>query len=362
MDMFERDNLHYNFRKIDGYNKPINIVISAREAAKSTSAVLDKIYYPFKKTGAKVLYLVRYPIEINEALVETIQDTIINKFTDDNVHITYNRSAMRQGGVLDLKINGVVFCRILAVSIPLRRIKQALLKDIGCIIFDEFIVNPRKNEKYCKGEAFAIAEIYTTYKRERLDKGRPLKMYFLGNPYSLYNPIFVWLGIKPSKLKFGQILVGDNYVVEWYALLPELKAKILADNPLYEFDEEYKEYAFEGQPINDENIKLATMPNDYHLRFVFKIEGKYIGIFQNNYWQDHEDIYYCKYMTKEEISRRRVAYCFDFADMVDGCSLFSREEKNRFNKFKIAMRKRLVAFESIDCYYLIEEIYNNLWV
>ena len=109
-------------------------------------------------------------------------------------------------------------------------------------------------------------------------------MYFLGKPYSLYNPIFVWLGIKPSKLKFGQILVGDNYVVEWYALLPELKAKILADNPLYEFDEEYKEYAFEGQPINDENIKTAPMPNDYHLRFVFKIEGKYIGIFQNNYW------------------------------------------------------------------------------
>ena len=42
--------------------------------------------------------------------------------------------------------------RVLALSIPLRRIKQALLKDIGVIIFDEFIINPRKAEKYLKGE------------------------------------------------------------------------------------------------------------------------------------------------------------------------------------------------------------------
>lgn len=354
-----RDNIHYNFRRIDGYKKPINIVISGREASKSTSVILDKCYYPFKKKGTTTLYLVRNVVEINEALILSIQDNIINKFTDDNVKFEFNKGAFRDG-IVDIKINGKLFMRILALSIPLRRIKQALLKDIGVIVFDEFIINPRKAEKYIKGEAFTISEIYTTYKRERQDKDVPLKMYFLGNPYSLYNPIFLWLGVSPSKLRMGECLVGENYVVEWYKLLPELREKILKDNPLYQFDEDYKQYAFEGRPINDENIKISKLPLSYHLRFVFKHEGKYIGVFQNNYWEDHADLYYCCFLSQKEISNRRVAYCFDFGELINGCALLSNEDRNKFNKFKIAMRRRLVAFQSIDCYYLIEEIYYSL--
>ena len=47
--MIERDNLHYSFREIDGYNKDIEVVISSRELGKTTQAWLDKIYLPWKK-------------------------------------------------------------------------------------------------------------------------------------------------------------------------------------------------------------------------------------------------------------------------------------------------------------------------
>ena len=354
-----RDNLHYNFRKIDGYNKPINVVISAREGAKSTSAILDKSYFPFKKKKTTTLYLVRNVVEITEAMIYSIQDNIINKFTDDNVKFQFSKASMRDG-IVDIKINGELYMRVLALNISVRRIKQALLKNVGCILFDEFIINPRQGEKYLKGEANKIAEIYTTYKRERQDKSIPLKMYFLGNPYSLYNPIFMWLGVSPSKLHIGQCLVGEDYVVEWYDLLPALREKILEENPLYKFDEDYKLYAFEGKPVNDTNIKTGKLPKNYHLRFVFKVENKYLGVFQNNYWEDSADLYFCKIMSKEEVSKRRITYCFDFGDLVEGSALLSNEDKNKFNRFKIAMRKRLVAFETIDCYYLIEEVYYNL--
>ena len=198
-------------------------------------------------------------------LIESIQDNIINKFTDDNVRFQYNKSSMRDG-IVDLKIDGKLYMRILALSKPARFIKQSLLKDVGVIVFDEFIVNQRQGEKYLNQEAFKISEIYTTYKRERIDKGKPLKMYFLGNPYSLYNPIFMWLKIQPSKLHLGECLVGDNYVVEWYKLTEALKQKILADNPLYTFDEEYKSYAFDGQPILDTNIKVEPqVPSRFSL-------------------------------------------------------------------------------------------------
>lgn len=358
--MVERDNLHYNFRKIDGYNKPINIVISAREAAKSTSFNLDKAYFKWKKDGSTCLYLVRNIVEINEALIDSIQDNIINKFTDDNVRFQYSKTALRDG-IVDIKINGKLYMRIVALSMTARRIKQSLLKDVGVIVFDEFIINQRQGEKYLKQESFKISEIYTTYKRERIDKGKPLKIYFLGNPYSLYNPVFMWLGIAPSKLHLGEFLVGDNYVVEWYKLSDELKTKILEDNPLYQFDEEYKSYAFDGQPILDTNIKVVpNVPPRFNLRFLFRIERKIIAVFNNNYWEDGADLYYCKFISEKEASAKRTMYCFDFSELVSRSAIVSKEDYYKFNKFKIAMRQRKIAFQSIDCYYLVEEIYYNL--
>ena len=358
--MVERDNLHYNFRTIDGYNKPINIVISAREAAKSTSFNLDKAYFKWKKDGSTVLYLVRQVVEINEALITSIEENIINKFTDDNVKFQFSKAAFRDG-VVDIRINGKLYMRILALSIPLRRIKQSLLKDIGVIVFDEFIINQRSGEKYLKNESFKISEIYTTYARERIDKGQPLKIYFLGNPYSLHNPVFMWLGVDIRKLKFGQCLVGSNYVIQWYALSEALKEKILKDNPLYEFDEFYRSYAFDGQPVLDKNIKLVPqIPPRYSLRFLFRIDGKIIAVYNNNYWEDGADLYYCQFISENEVSKRKTAYCFDFGELVNQSALISKEDISKFNKFKIAMRKRQIAFQSIDCYYLVEEIYYNL--
>ena len=59
----ERDNLHYSFRAIDGYNKPINIVISPREPGKTTSMWMDKIYLPWKKNHKPWIFLLRQAVE-----------------------------------------------------------------------------------------------------------------------------------------------------------------------------------------------------------------------------------------------------------------------------------------------------------
>ena len=48
------------------------------------------------------------------------------------------------------------------------------------------------------------------------------------------------------------------------------------------------------------------------------------------------------------------------ADIADRVVMLSPDERYKFQKIKEAMRKRLIAFSSIECYYLIEEIYFNL--
>ena len=374
-----RDNLHYSFRPIDGYNKAFNIVISPREPGKTTSMWMDKIYLPWKKNHKPWIYLVRQAVEIDDALIESIFSTNMNKFTDDNLQPIYKASSFSDG-IVDiflevkhlekkevkqddgsLKMEDVevsekhLFFRIVSLNIKMYRIKKAILRNIAGVFMDEFIINPEFAEKYLPKEFERLQEAYSTWRREA---DGVLKMYFCGNPYSLFNPLFVGLKVDIAKLKRDSFYVGDTFVIHWAILTEALKQKILEENPFYKFDEEYANYAVEGCAVNDKNIKLGKQPRNFYLSFVLKMNGKFIGVFQNNYMESLEDRYFCKFL--DEVSARRTIYCFDFTEMVERSILVSMDERMKLKRYKEAMRKRLVTFEDINVYYYMEEVYKNL--
>lgn len=374
-----RDNLHYSFRPIDGYNKAFNIVISPREPGKTTSMWMDKIYLPRKKNHKPWIYLVRQAVEIDDALIESIFSTNMNKFTDDNLQPIYKASSFSDGIVdiflevkhlekkevkqedesmkfQDIEVSEKhLFFRIVSLNIKMYRIKKAILRNIAGVFMDEFIINPKFAEKYLPKEFERIQEAYSTWRREA---DGVLKMYFCGNPYSLFNPLFVGLKVDIAKLKRDAFYVGDTFVIHWAILSEELRKKILEENPFYKFDEEYANYAVEGCAVNDKNIRLGKQPRNFYLSFVLRMNGKFIGVFQNNYMESLEDRYFCKFL--DEVSARRTIYCFDFTEMMERSILVSMDERMKLKRYKEAMRKRLVTFEDINVYYYMEEVYKNL--
>lgn len=357
-----------SWRTIDGFNKAINIFISPREPGKTDTTWWEKIFSNWMEDKKPWGYLVRQVVEINEAMIDDIQSNI-NKWAIEPIELQYTKGAFKDG-IVDIKIKDELFIRIIALSIPLRRIKLAKIPNVAGIFMDEYIIDPRTGEKYLPNEYFKIKELYTTYRREYHGKGM-MKLYFCGNPYSLFNPLFVGLGVDVAKLKKDEykevngeyklihhIYVGDEFAVEWGVLHPKLKEWLLERNPFYKFDEEYNQYALEGCAVNDKNIKLAKQPKNFYLAFVLKMAGKYIGIFQNNYMDYLEDLYFCKFL--DEVSARRCIFCFEFEEMVDRSILMSIDERMKLQRFKNAMRKRMVSFEDINVYYYIEEAYKNL--
>jgi hypothetical protein len=97
------------------------------------------------------------------------------------------------------------------MSIDITAIKSLVVTNLGNIVTDEFICNPKFGEKYLKNEAEKFMEIYNTFRRENPN----VKCWFLGNPYSLYNPYFMFFGVPTAKLKAGVILTdGKTWVVE----------------------------------------------------------------------------------------------------------------------------------------------------
>lgn len=345
------DDIHFNLRKIDSYNKAFNLVISEREAGKSTAWIL-KAYKAFKE-GYTSLIVRRQVVDITEVYIQSIEE-VINKFTDDKVKLVYKTTSLKEG-VVNITINDKLFACIVGLSIKIARIKSLVIPRIKYGFFDEFIVNSRFGEKYLQDEATKFKELYNTFQREA---DGLFKFYFFGNPYSLYNPYFMWLNIEPSTIKRGKTIIGENFVLNCYEIKQELRDYILRHNPLYVFDDAYTRYAFGGEAVNDENIKVSVKPNNFYLRFIFKVAGKYIGVYQNNYYGDDQDRFYCGFI--ESFSERRSAICFDFEELVARCEIISNEDKVRYTLFKSAMRSRLVAFSSINCYYLIKEVYENI--
>lgn len=374
----ELDNIHYDYRGIDGYNKPFNFVMSPREPGKTSMMWLKKIYWGWKSNHHPWIYMVRQTVEITDALIDSIKDTIINKFTDDNVEFFYKTSAFKDG-IVDVFIvhryketieevdketgekksheeeraENILFFRIVSLSIKLRKIKLAVLKNIANAFMDEYIINPKLQEKYLPDEAMKIKEAYTTWRRENPQ----MRFYFVGNPYTLFNPLFVDWGVDVNKLKLDSFYVGNMYVIHVATLSQALREKLLRENPLYKFDEEYTAYALYGTPINDKNIRLGNRPKNFYLRYVFSYNNKYVGIFQNRLY-DIEDKFFIEFV--DEVSARRTIFCVELDDLVERAVVLSLEERNRLNYFKDAFRSRKVVFKDINCYYFFKEIYNYL--
>lgn len=354
--MINRDTIHYSSRKIDGYNLPFNFIISEREAGKSTDIWL-KVYKEWREKGSTALVVRRKIVHITKAYIDDIAQ-IINKFTDDNVKFEYSISTIKDG-IVDIKIADKRFIRLVALATDITALKSLMLRDLKYIIFDEFICNARFGEKYLKDEATKFMEVYNTFRRE----SNNLRCYFLGNPYSLYNPYFLFFGVDTSALKRGALLTDKkSYVVECYEITKELREYILSVNPLYQFDNAYTKYAFEGQNINDANIQIEkNKPDNYSLYAIFRSEGKYIGIFRNNnYAEVLENLYYACFINSNEISLKRDIFVFDFEELVERTQLMSNDDRYKFSKLRVAMQRRQISFSSIECYYLVEEIYFNL--
>ncbi len=351
--MIERDKLHYNTTKIDGYNLPFNFIISEREAGKSTAIVLDKIYKAFIKSGLPSIVVRRKIVHITSVYIDDLAK-ILHKFVDEKIKFKYSKSDIKSG-IVDVFIEDKLFIRVIALSIDMTAYKSLLLK-CAYIVYDEYICNTRLGEKYLKNEAFRFLELRKTFLRENLN----LKCYFMGNPYSKYTPYHMYFGIDTNKLKSGVILTDKTrYVIEAYKLTDELKAHILANDPLYKFSDDYTKYSFDGVSINDANIMIADKPQNFSLWAVFKVADKMIGIYKNNDVTNLDYIFYVEFINFD-ISKKRDIYVFDFADMENNTQLYCNSDRFKFEKFKIAMRNRNIAFQNIECYYLIEDIYYNI--
>ncbi len=355
---FVKDNIHWNSRRMDSYNKTFNLVVSAREPGKST-VLNGKLIKKFRHNHKRFLILRRRPVDITEGYINTIAQTV-NKFLPVHKRIQfYFRKGDCSIGQVDLYLNDdmqpdSLIGRVQALNIPSARAKSNLIEDVGIILYDEFI--PNNPNEYLKDEVMKFKEIYSTYYRET-DR---IRCYFSGNPYSLYNPFFSYLGINILDVKPGCFLVGDNYVMEFPEITKELREYILERNPLYKFDDEYMQYALNGLAINDVKYNIQPRPHNWKLKFVFRISGFYILFWRNTNQMNMLTDKYWVEATKDKPQTSKTIYSVDFDNLIQDTNLYSNDVRVYTLAMKEAIKRRLISYSDVNAGVLVESIYKVL--
>lgn len=347
---------------IDGYDKTYNFVVTERESGKST-LLWKKVYNAFKREGRPSIILRRYNNDITDTYIEDTLKTI-NDFTGQELDFVYNKRELNIGGMLDLKLKGSeeTFCRIIALNTKVSKLKSLRLDKVKYIMFDEFICNKRLSENYLNDEPFRVKEVYTTYNRHTIKYGlAPIKVYMFGNPYSLFNPFFSDKNVNTNKLYPGALVVENDYCVWCYQIKPELKEMILKQNPLYQFDDAYKKYAFDGRAIQDTDIRVERQqPENFKLQYILKIHNKCLAVYRGFRLEPEKTFFWIEKIDASEVGKRRDIVCFDFGDMADKTVLLSNNGKNKYALLKEAIAHRWVTFKSIEESWLLEEIYQEI--
>ena len=354
------DNLHWDFREIDGYDKDFNFILSEREAGKST-ALWRKARILHEK-GANFILTRQQKVSITDIYLDDCSK-VINKFIDDpdkRYRFLFSKGSLEKG-IVDVyaqigKQKPKFMFRCLALSNQLSDMKSLIVPNCACHFGDEFVKDVRSGEKYLLREAWRYNELINTFQREA--PNRKFKSYLFGNPYSRANPYFVQFEVDIAKLKRGTIWTSNSksVLVQCYEIKQELRDYIKEHNPLYQFDNAYTRYAFDGLAVNDANMILRTkQPQGFQLFCVIMLEGQKIGLYYS-YMTNFEFSYWVGPV--KDVSKTRVAYAFDFADLQQGCVLIDTYGKHLLSNFASAMAMRKVAFANSQYGYWAETIYN----
>lgn len=211
--------MFFNPESVLKYNFLMNFVVSERGSGK-TFSTLKYCVEKFLECGEQFVYVRRTETELelsNTTLLLQLQKE--GYFNEEEFLIKNNI----------IYCNGKMMGRCLSINTS-HNLKSVSFPEVKTIIYDEFI---SENNRYLKYEPRKLLSLIETVGRMR-----DIQVIMLGNKSSIYNPYFIYFGIKPEgknltrfrgrsiliyefkgeeyreakrKTKFGKLIDGTEY-------------------------------------------------------------------------------------------------------------------------------------------------------
>lgn len=282
----------YNPKRLLTFNKPWNFITGSRSVGKSTGwaiyCVLD-----FLHNGHKFIYVRRTKDEVSLTAptffgnaVPIIRNNtcyLIDeiRYTKQKFYIVYKHE--NEDGEIEEEL---VEC---GMSIPLsleQKYKSANLSEYFNVIYDEFIAKNTSqylgNSNTPDREYKAMLSLYQTIDRG-IDKPyrNETKVFFLGNTATVYNPLFLSLGIaKYVTDNPGAKTINPKdklWILERIETVDAIKD--IENSYAYQLaDEEERAYAYENKGTESFDTSFISEPNISVYDETFTLAGVDYGI------------------------------------------------------------------------------------
>lgn len=365
------DNIHWNGSKLLSLEKAFNFAISGRIPGKSTFC-LKMLYRGWYEKDQRFIYIKRLMADLTSSTIDDIAK-VLNKFLDDDskIKLIYSKGDLKSG-VCDVycypeneKINYFnvdddhLMFRILALSVPLVRIKGQIIPNLAWMFFDEFCVSKKLGEKYLPYEAEIFGQFYRTFYRE----AKNLRCLFCGNPYSKYSPYTAWLKMNLKDIKIGNIYNGENWAIEYIKISDELKQWVLEHDAMMDVEsEELAMFSLEGQSIEDDNLIIVDKQPEYsRLLYLFKVNDIKLGVYKLAVTDPElECRYWIKVMPRDYNSTKKKIACFNAYELCSKAYIVNNVDKGRFTSLINAYRFYQVCYQNLEASALMEEVFQNL--
>jgi len=319
------DDKHFRVVDIGHHNADINILLSGREAGKSTALVYFLLNLYMKDKKSKFVWLLRQKSQLNKMFYQTF----LNDFEDypfvmaKNQVFYYDKKKMLHPNYDDpIGFFG-------AVSTGNKDFKQTKLKDVRNIVYDEFLIDHTlPNEKYLNKEAEVLFKIWDTIQRRA---GRKTRLWLLGNPYSMINPYFRWLGIESKEVEKRQDKIykpfGNRILIYYFSVHPDLLEQ--KESTTYGFfskkNDEYYRHTFQSEVKYKPMFPTMKFDKINNKKYIFKVK---IDNTMLEFW----DVEYGIFIAEKEYKKDN-AIALDF-DSFEGNAVLNNRDHPLYDLIK----------------------------
>lgn len=318
--------MFYNWRKLDGYNAPISVVVGQRGIGKTFGKVLQALRN-FAYHHKRFVYVVETLEDVKtlsqnhgERFFSAIEEYLSNEASHRKqglYNALFSNDTEIEDGETDLiekgtnhkvmggtfKINGETAGYLVAIN-SFGNLKRNNFVNIGCVIIDEFI--PENIDIRHLQVAYKVSSLIQTIARRN-----DIKVYMLGNAVRVDDILLCKLGldnmkrgeIRVIKDKYGVLLVGHFVDPSEYAEFTRSSEQSVAGRLSTLLGEDNLERnEFKGELEGD--MLIPSKPKSSHLLFCLHGQNESIRI---NITKDYNDLYVMSDYGKNANNR----YCFE---------------------------------------------------
>lgn len=291
----------YNVKRALTFNKPVIAVTGERSAGKSTNIAIY-VLLDYLVNGHHFAYIRRHRTDTYATCKTFFNNaiSIIQRFGDFKVYgFKYHAGKYHIATSIDEETQEPQWeeCGFAAPLSQEEDLKSSVFSDTFTIIYDEFISKDPNRYLGTKDnperEWDALTSLYQT-----IDRGvdRPfrneVRMFLLGNKATLYNPIFLTLGVCEY------IVAGANFVS------PKDKPWVWEDVKGIDATEEMKgsfgyamsteftrKYAYDNEGVDNDQF-VCKVPKESAYKYTLKLNGILYGIYAGKGDVDYTQKYY----------------------------------------------------------------------